>query len=170
MHLSSLRTCTKRLCGGWLSAAVAAVGLAQAAVEVGKDAKIVARAYGELPPESRITVEIPNESDMNIWVRDNVVTDLTQRGYQIVDDASLVLKLNAEARSANEDGSRFSLEGDQGHLPFQHLSAWRAAPLRRAQVSGEPDPHSHFRELGRARPLADLAGYCFHPGASPPRH
>jgi len=97
----------------------------------------VARAYGELPDESRITVEIPNDNDVNLWVRDNVVRGLQQRGYQIVDDASLVLKLDSQLRSDNEDGSRFSLEGDRGISRENTLLLGYSLPLgeRKSQAS-----------------------------------
>jgi len=124
------------------------VGMARAAVELGANAKVVARAYGELPDESRITVEIPNDSDINLWVRDNVILNLRQRGYQVVDDASLVLKLRSELRSDHDSGSRFSLEADSGISRENTLLLGYTVPLGERPSQGSQTYISITASLG----------------------
>jgi hypothetical protein len=125
-----------------------AAGMARAAVELGANAKVVARAYGELPDESRITVEIPNDSDVNLWVRDNVVLNLQQRGYQIVDDASLVLKIRSELRSDHDSGSRFSLGADSGISRENTLLLGYTVPLGERPSQGSQTYISITASLG----------------------
>jgi len=84
------------------------------ATDIGADPRVVARAYGEVPEGATLSVQVPDQSDVNLWVRDTMIGNLQRLGYTVADDAALVMKLSAEVRNDSTEGSRFSLEGQRG--------------------------------------------------------
>ena len=88
---------------------------------VGEAPRVVARAYGEVPPDATIFVEIPDESDVNIWVRDTMISNLERLGYTVAEDAPFIMKLDGKVRNDTTEGSRFSLEGESGISRFNTL-------------------------------------------------
>jgi len=99
------------------------------AADIGSDPRVVARAYGEVPTSGAMDVQVPDESDVNLWVRDTVIANLEQRGYTVEAGAPMVLKVNAQVRSDSWESSRFSLEGDRGISRFNTLTLNYKVPL-----------------------------------------
>jgi hypothetical protein len=99
------------------------------ATEIGSDPRVVARAYGDVPEGATMSVQVPDESDVNLWVRDTMIGNLEQRGYRIEDDAPLVMEVDARVRSDSTEGSRFSLEGDRGISRFNTITLNYKVPL-----------------------------------------
>ncbi|HMB77124.1 MAG TPA: hypothetical protein VKN76_12040 [Kiloniellaceae bacterium] len=110
-------------------AAVFTAPAALQAAEIGASPKVVARAYGEVPTSGKMDVQVPDNSDVNLWVRDTVVANLEQRGYEVEAGAAMVLKVSAQVRSDSWDSSRFSLEGDRGISRFNTLTLNYKVPL-----------------------------------------
>jgi hypothetical protein len=89
-------------------------GVVQAAVKLGDAPRVVARAYAPLPEEKVIAVEFDKASELNEWIRLTMVRDLERRGYEIRDDADLVLRFRTQLRSDQDSGTRFSMQAESG--------------------------------------------------------
>ena len=61
-----------------------------------------------------IAVEFDKASELNEWLRLTMVRDLERRGYEIRDDADLVLRFRSQLRSDQDSGSRFSMQAESG--------------------------------------------------------
>jgi hypothetical protein len=109
-----LRIAYRVLVVSLLVAGLFAEGATQAAVKLGDAPQVVARSYGPLPEEKVIAVEYDMASEMNEWIRATMVRDLERRGYEVRDDAGLVLRFRSQLRSDQDSGTRFSLQAGRG--------------------------------------------------------
>jgi hypothetical protein len=85
-------------------------GVARAAVKLGDAPRVVARAFAALPDDKVIAIEYDSASEMNKWIRATMMRDLERRGYEVRDDAVLVLRFRSQLRSDQDSGTRFTLE------------------------------------------------------------
>lgn len=95
---------------GSLVAVLPAGGVARAAVKLGDAPRVVTRSFAPLPDDKVIAVEYDSASEMNKWIRATMVRDLERRGYEVRDDALLVLRFRSQLRSDQDSGTRFSLQ------------------------------------------------------------
>ena len=89
-------------------------GQAWAIQSFGESPKVVARSYGPMPADRVIAVTFDKTNDLNLWIRATMVADLEFKGYEIRDDAPLILHFRSQLRSDQDSGSRFSLHADRG--------------------------------------------------------
>jgi len=124
-------------------------GLAQAAVKLGEAPRVVARAYAPLPEEKVIAVEYEEASEMNKWIRSTMVRDLERRGYEIKEDADLVLRFRSQLRSDQDSGTRFSLQAERGIERHDSFRLDYSVPLGERPGIGSSTYFSITATLGR---------------------
>jgi len=100
-------------------------------------------------------VEIPNESDVNIWVRDTMMSRLEQQGYKVTEDGEFVMKVSAQVRNDTTEGSRFSLEGERGLSRFNTLQLEYRVPLGEGKAQPNQTSVTITASLGKpgGRPI-----------------
>jgi len=131
-------------------AAAVLVGLFVTAMPVGAQtpADVAAVAYRDLPAGLALRVQLLDDSDLNLRVRELVAEELAAGGYPVAEGAPFVLLVETQTNSETDSGpslGSFEVDDEGARIRMNLWSSREDSLLRGRQESGTIEADARYR-------------------------